>query len=111
MGFINIDVQHFRGFKDLKIENLKQINLFLGRNNVGKSSMLDAIFLLAGMSNFELNIRINHLRGFVYNTGDDFSMLFHDLDINMLLLKQRKPMERKEYCLFPQFTLKPRICR
>lgn len=30
MGFINIDVQHFRGFKDLKIENLKQINLFWG---------------------------------------------------------------------------------
>ena len=99
MGFINIDVQHFRGFKDLKIENLKQINLFLGRNNVAKSSMLGAIFLLAGMSNFELNIRINHLRGFVYNTGDDFSMLFHDLDINMPVVIKAKETNGKKRVL------------
>lgn len=35
-------IQRFRGLRDLKIENLGQINLFVGNNNSGKTSALEA---------------------------------------------------------------------
>jgi AAA domain, putative AbiEii toxin, Type IV TA system len=35
-------VHRFRGLRDLKIENLGQINLFVGNNNSGKTSALEA---------------------------------------------------------------------
>lgn len=42
--FHNIEINRFRGIKYSKIEGLKQINLFFGKNNCGKSSLLDAFF-------------------------------------------------------------------
>ena len=35
-------IHRFRGLRDLKIENLGQINLFVGNNNSGKTSALEA---------------------------------------------------------------------
>ncbi|MGL4977741.1 MAG: AAA family ATPase [Cetobacterium sp.] len=37
-------VDNFKCFKEFKIENLGRINIFLGSNNVGKSTLLEAIF-------------------------------------------------------------------
>ena len=47
--FHNIEINRFRGVKYSKIVGLKQINLFFGKNNCGKSSILDAIFLISGI--------------------------------------------------------------
>lgn len=41
--FHNIEINRLRGIKHSKIEGFKQINLFFGKNNCGKSSLLDAI--------------------------------------------------------------------
>src|SRR5439155_23882823 len=35
-------IHKFRGLRDLKIEKLGQINLFVGNNNSGKTSVLEA---------------------------------------------------------------------
>ena len=52
MGHIkNIKIENFRGFDKLEISNFGQINLIVGRNNCGKSSLLESIFLSIGMSN------------------------------------------------------------
>ena len=51
MMFNKIEVYYFRGIKSAVIDNLGQVNLFWGKNNCGKSSLLDAIFLVSGMSN------------------------------------------------------------
>jgi AAA15 family ATPase/GTPase len=37
-------IKGFRKFKDIKFDELSQINLFLGSNNVGKSTILEAFF-------------------------------------------------------------------
>ena len=39
-------IQNFRLFKDFQIDDLAQVNLIVGKNNVGKSSLLEAINLL-----------------------------------------------------------------
>jgi hypothetical protein len=44
----SFSAQSFRCFKDLRIEPLERINLIAGKNNVGKTSLLEAIFLHLG---------------------------------------------------------------
>lgn len=39
----NLTIHQFRGLRDLKLENLGRINLLVGRNNSGKTSVLEAI--------------------------------------------------------------------
>ncbi|MDI9358705.1 MAG: AAA family ATPase [Phycisphaerales bacterium] len=37
-------IQHYKGFEDFKVEHLKRLNLITGKNNVGKTSLLEVIF-------------------------------------------------------------------
>ena len=43
----NIEIQNFRGIRSAKIENLRQINILIGKNGSGKSSILEAIYLVS----------------------------------------------------------------
>ena len=45
--FTEVEFQNFRGFADLKLRGLKSVNLVVGRNNAGKTSLLEGIALLA----------------------------------------------------------------
>ena len=42
-----LHIRNYRIFKELKIDQLRRINLIAGGNNSGKTSLLEAIFLLA----------------------------------------------------------------
>ncbi|MBI5361238.1 MAG: AAA family ATPase [Planctomycetes bacterium] len=42
----NISVENFRGVKKAQIDDFKNINLFIGKNGCGKSTVLEIIFLL-----------------------------------------------------------------
>ena len=41
-----LNIKNFRGVKDLELENLLTINIIVGDNNSGKTSILEAISLL-----------------------------------------------------------------
>ena len=43
----NLTVEHYRSLRHLKIEGLGRVNLITGRNNSGKSSLLEALRILA----------------------------------------------------------------
>ena len=43
----SLRIRNYRVFKDLKVDGLHRINLIAGKNNSGKTSLLEAIFLLA----------------------------------------------------------------
>ena len=47
--FDSLEIRQFRAFNYLKIEQLGHINLFLGKNNVGKSTLLEALCLHANL--------------------------------------------------------------
>lgn len=47
----SLRIENFRGIKELEIERLAQINLLVGKNSVGKTSVLDAIRLYASGTN------------------------------------------------------------
>ena len=59
----NLEIRNFRLFEHLKLEKLGRINLLAGKNNSGKTSVLEALFLLGGTGNPMLIQSINQLRG------------------------------------------------
>lgn len=60
----NIEFKNFRGFSNLKMDNTKQITLISGMNNVGKSSVLDGLFLFFDHISPESFVKLNSFRGF-----------------------------------------------
>jgi hypothetical protein len=56
-------VKNFRCFRELFVEPLQRVNLIAGRNNVGKTALLEALFLSYGPNNPELSLRIGLFRG------------------------------------------------
>ena len=65
-----VRIRNFRVFDGLKIENLNRINLVTGRNNSGKTSLLEALFLLAGAGNPHLALNANVVRGMNLTKGN-----------------------------------------
>ena len=73
-------IRRFKGIADMELERVGAFNIFLGANNAGKTSVLEAIFLLTGMSNPELPVRISNQRNYLVRTFENLSYLFHSLD-------------------------------
>lgn len=79
MVFDRIEIENFRGIRHLVLDSVKQINLLVGKNNCGKSSILDAIFLLSGFSNPLLNLRINQFRDYEKFEEEDLLLNFYQM--------------------------------
>ena len=58
-----ITIKNYRGHRDLEISPLARINLFSGRNGVGKTALLEALWLLQGRRNPLVIVNSNILRG------------------------------------------------
>src|SRR5947208_2220012 len=43
----SLEIQGFRCFRELRVEPLTQVNLFVGQNNAAKTSLLEAAELVA----------------------------------------------------------------
>lgn len=79
--FNKIEIERFRGIKHASIEGFKQINLFFGKNNCGKSTLLESLCLSAGLSNPTLLRSVNLLRGYFKSFRlEDFILNFYNLD-------------------------------
>lgn len=78
--FDKLTIRGFRGLSSLELDQLGAFNLLLGANDVGKTSVLEAIFLLAGFANLPLSIRVNNWRNYVVHDFDDLSLFFNDLN-------------------------------
>ena len=49
----SLEIKNYRAIKSCKIEGLSRVNVFIGRNNSGKSSLLEAIYLASAAFKFE----------------------------------------------------------
>ncbi len=75
-------IRGFRGLSSLDLDGLGAFNILLGANDVGKTSILEAIFLLSGFANLELPIRLQNWRNYLVHEFDDLSALFHKLAVD-----------------------------
>lgn len=74
-------ISNFRGFRKLDLRPLQRVNLFSGTNNVGKTAILEAIFLHLGPNNPQLILSIDSFRGVLNVPANPEQMsawLFHD---------------------------------
>ena len=78
--FKSIKIKHFRGIKSLEIDNLVRVNLFVGKSHCGKTSLLESVFLLAGIGNPNLAITIGRLREILPKESSDWEDYFHARD-------------------------------
>ncbi len=58
----SVRIRNFRVFERLSIESLSRINLIAGRNNAGKTSLLEALFLLSSGANPQMAVNSNVVR-------------------------------------------------
>lgn len=74
-------IKNFRCFDDLTLEGLGRINLIGGRNNIGKTAVLEALWLHHGSANPDLAVRLDAFRGLEQVVPDNFlGNLFHGFD-------------------------------
>ena len=57
----SLRIRNFRNLVDLKIDRLGRVNLFTGRNNSGKTTLLEAVYLMLG---FGHPIAAHHIKAF-----------------------------------------------
>ena len=81
--FDRIEIERFRGIRHAQIGGFKQINLFFGKNNCGKSSLLESIFLVSGLSNPLLPVYVNLMRGYNKSRLNDLKLEFYNLDFTL----------------------------
>ena len=74
------DITHFRGIESLTIEDISQLNVFLGYNNCGKSSVLEALYLFCDPSHPVNNMQINRARHYLKMDASALPLNFYDLD-------------------------------
>jgi len=58
-----VHIENFRGFRKLSLSGARPLNLIVGKNNSGKSSLLEAIYIAAGGPNPEGPFNVAILRG------------------------------------------------
>lgn len=78
----NIEIQNFRGIHHGKVDGLSRVNLFFGKNNCGKSSLLEALFLVCGQSNPLLPASINKMRTYTRLAEADLRYFFYKMDVS-----------------------------
>jgi len=60
--FTKITIEKYKLFKNFEINSLKRINIFSGANNTGKSSLLEAVYLLTKQNNMQSFFEMTKLR-------------------------------------------------
>ncbi len=76
----SIEIQNFRGIRNCRIDGLARVNLFFGKNNCGKSSLLEGLFLVCGQSNPLLPVAINDMRAYNGVSEDDIRYFFYQMN-------------------------------
>ena len=56
-------IKNFRCFDELTVEGMGRINLIAGKNNVGKTALLEALWVHSGTANPERALRLDRERG------------------------------------------------
>ena len=89
-GFDKLSIRRYRGLSELKLDKLTTFNVLVGANDVGKTSVLEAIFLLTNLVDPRLSVRVQNWRNYIVQDIDEFSSLFFGLDsTNRIELESR----------------------
>ena len=77
-----LTLKNFRCFHDFTLDNIKPVTLIAGTNSVGKSSLLEGIFLFVDRYSSNVFFKLNNLRGMPLNSLSPI-MIWEHLFFNM----------------------------
>ncbi len=80
--FKTVRVKNFRAITDLTVDGLGRVNLFVGHNACGKTTLLESIFFLVGPANPHLPVKVNVNRGLPYISNLVWPTYFHNMDLD-----------------------------
>jgi len=94
-------IKNFRCFDNLTVEPLQRINLITGKNNVGKTALLEALWLHHGYHNPELGLRLRAFRGLSRFKREEFLWdLFSEFDPTKEIELSSQNQESQERSLY-----------
>jgi AAA15 family ATPase/GTPase len=79
----NLKIENFRGFESFELQQLGRVNLLVGQNNSGKTSILEAIQLLCSKTKLQSFYGIMSNRG-EYSDSDESGSISRPVDIRHL---------------------------
>ena len=92
----DLTIKNYRAFKDFSIDGLARVNLIVGSNNAGKTSFLEAVYLLANQGSPAVLLQLLDKRGeFTIAQGPpskieyDTAHLFHDFHLTIDQLRPK----------------------
>ena len=77
----NVKIHNFRGIKDLEISNLKQFSVIVGNNDIGKTSILEALIFSVFPNNPSLAFGANLARNIDVIDNDFWLSFFNTFQI------------------------------
>ena len=79
----SIQINNFRGIRDLAINDIAPLTLISGKNNAGKSTILEALFLIHGHSYPDVFMKLENFRGnMLVDPTRIWEPLFYGLDLS-----------------------------
>jgi predicted ATPase len=76
----NLHIQNFKAIKDLAISDFGRINVFVGKNSCGKTSILDAIRLFCAPTFVSSILEVLMTKGIQITDVSVVPLLFHNLE-------------------------------
>lgn len=61
--FSTVNIIKYRKLQNIEIKNLNRVNIFVGGNNLGKTSILELFYLFTRLNNFQSIIDLERFRG------------------------------------------------
>ena len=76
----NVKIERLRGIRECILDDFGRFNIFLGHNNCGKTTVLEAIYLFLGNDNIIGNVNINNLRQLIVDSDEKYKLNFYNLE-------------------------------
>lgn len=99
MVFKEISIERFRGIEKLEIKDLAELNILVGENNCGKTTVLEAWFLLAGAMYPSTGVLVQNIRLLAVKNNAELRLLFHQLKTDLPIVIQGRLMNETTHTL------------
>jgi AAA15 family ATPase/GTPase len=94
----SIEIENFRGISNLKIDDFQRINLLVGKNNCGKTSVLEALFVHSNPGSPDFSFLANRDIRKIKSSSEYFwSSLFYNLDSDIKIKLSGGLLESGEF--------------
>ncbi len=107
--FKSFKIKNFRGVSEIKVDNLKEINIFVGDNGSCKTTILDALYILLNPNNAQLIVASNLFRNIDRIDSNFWRSYFNNFDVDKKIELEAKNETSKRVVITPIFSNEKRV--